>query len=289
MKKQAIVLPFQFESNGKKTKIKIQFSPERIEQLFMEKFPGQEIELQFSLPENFAGKLILQRKRSPLPETLSSKKKEDSSNIYIYNNKTINKKEETNNVFDERSEEKILFAQQRQKNSTAAKSAAGAKSAPTLPIYSSSRELNLTAQLYDDHFTKNNLSTPTNTFKDSLDRDFFDNLKLPEYVEGWTSKQFLLFIKKLYWETYGQNLLETAPLGLVYAKIKNGLISKFQKLKMKNIDIKNYLVWAFEKKSAKVNLNIGFLTYDGVIQEWMQDRQKVPVGLFPARVTKTFS
>lgn len=96
----------------------------------------------------------------------------------------------------------------------------------------------------------------------------------------WKKPQWLKFIESLHFQYYGFSSLELNRQGNRGQHF--GLLNNiFKKIVEDNSafeadakDVKDYLQWAYEKKSHKISLNMKLLQSDYMIQEWFVHRKK---------------
>lgn len=107
-----------------------------------------------------------------------------------------------------------------------------------------------------------------------------------EDVAGWTAKQFHQYLIDKYAKTYGQSSLEFETVGgrkfgksahgIIWTVIKKKLINLFIESGMTNEDLKIYIDWVYDVKSADIKfpVTLNFLCSAGLITEWLYELSK---------------
>ncbi len=105
-------------------------------------------------------------------------------------------------------------------------------------------------------------------------------------ASSWTSKQFHEYMQKKFTKTYhhdslefnliGNNFYSKKASGILWTNIKHKLINVFEGSGMTKVDLKNYIDWMFDVKSAtmKFPITLGFISNKGVMTEWIINNKK---------------
>ena len=99
----------------------------------------------------------------------------------------------------------------------------------------------------------------------------------------WSIAQWIKFIEKLFWDTYGIESVElnlrgregAVRKGKVYTRVKK-LIAKIKALSSVECDerdVVEYLIWIFSNK-RKLSLNMALITCDNMVQDWVIWKKK---------------
>lgn len=96
----------------------------------------------------------------------------------------------------------------------------------------------------------------------------------------WTASTFEQYIQKKFKNTYGVDSFEFTKVngqfysgsakGRIWTLIKQRLINVFESAGMNKEDLKNYIDWAYDKRSGDMNfpINLGLLSKQDFMTEW---------------------
>ena len=115
---------------------------------------------------------------------------------------------------------------------------------------------------------------------------YHQKVQKDEDVTQWTAKQFHQYLIKKYRETYGHHSIEFGTVGgrkygnsahgIIWTIIKRKLIDVFTESKMSNQDLKIYIDWVYDIRSAdlKFPATLNFLCSRSLISEWIYELNK---------------
>ncbi len=107
-----------------------------------------------------------------------------------------------------------------------------------------------------------------------------------EDVSKWTAKQFHEYLMKKYKDTYGHQNIEFGTVGgrkygqsakgIIYTVIKHKLMKVFNESGMSNQDLKIYIDYVYDIRSADIKwpITLNFLCNHSLIAEWIYDLNK---------------